>query len=425
VLFFLFSWIPCLGWSYPLDGYRYTGIARLEGYRLAREGKIRGSALPSGAFLGIDQVQLRLLNHRDIGLPEPDAELTNQIGRLLGEEADRYGFALLDLSDLQNPRYAEHRANVQHNPGSVGKLVIALALFQALADIYPSDTDARLQVLRTSMVKADRFILSDEHKVPFWDEARNRIRERPVQKGDTASLWTYLDWMLSASSNAAASMVMKHVMLMKNFGQDYPVADEVADSFFRETPRKVLSALLKRALQEPVTRNGLSLRHFRQGGFFTWMGKKLVPGTSSRASSRELIRFLLFLEQGKIVDEFSSRELKRLLYVTRHRIRYASSPALADGAVYFKSGSLYSCEPEPDFECKKYHGNVVNMMNSVAIVESPAEQRRLFYMTVLMSNVLRQNSAVAHQTFATRLHRIIEKAHGARKAAQAPSGFEK
>ena len=40
--------------------------------------------------------------------------------------------------------------------------------------------------------------------------------------------------------------------------------------------------------------------------------------------------------------------------------------------VYFKSGALYGCEPEPDFVCKKYHGNVRNFMNSVAIVEAPA-----------------------------------------------------
>jgi len=137
-----------------------------------------------------------------------------------------------------------------------------------------------------------------------------------------------------------------------------------------------------------------------------------VPGTTSHASSRELVRFLLKLEQGKIVDAFSSREIKRLLYMTQRRIRYASAPALADSAVYFKSGSLYKCEPEPDFVCKKYHGNVVNMMNSVAVVEAPAEEREMFYMTAVMSNVLRKNSAVEHQTFAMRVHRLIESFHG-------------
>jgi len=39
--------------------------------------------------------------------------------------------------------------------------------------------------------------------------------------------------------------------------------------------------------------------------------------------------------------------------MTQRRIRYASHPALYSYAVYFKSGSLYSCQPEPDFVCKQ------------------------------------------------------------------------
>ncbi|MBT8446397.1 MAG: hypothetical protein KJO38_04560, partial [Gammaproteobacteria bacterium] len=95
-------------------------------------------------------------------------------------------------------------------------------------------------------------------------------------------------------------------------------------------------------------------------------------------------------------------------------IRYASSPALRDAAVYFKSGSLYQCKPEPDFKCLKYHGNVKNYMNSVAIVEAPARERTIHYAVTLMSNVLRRNSAVDHQTLATRIHRLLEKHHAAK-----------
>ena len=95
--------------------------------------------------------------------------------------------------------------------------------------------------------------------------------------------------------------------------------------------------------------------------------------------------------------------------MTQRRIRYASAPALAASGVYFKSGSLYKCKPEPGFECKKYNGNVTNMLNSVAIIEAPAVERQLYYMVVVMSNVLRKNSAVVHQTLATRIHRMLEK----------------
>ena len=103
--------------------------------------------------------------------------------------------------------------------------------------------------------------------------------------------------------------------------------------------------------------------------------------------------------------------------MTQRRIRYASSPALSPAAVYFKSGSLYKCKPEPDFKCLKYHGNVTNMLNSVAIVEHPAGKGQLYYMVVVMSNVLRKNSAVAHQTLATRIHRLIERHYQERKSS--------
>lgn len=60
-------------------------------------------------------------------------------------------------------------------------------------------------------------------------------------------------------------------------------------------------------------------------------------------------------------------------------------------------------------------------MNSVAIVEAPAADPHLYYMVALTSNVLRRNSAVDHQTFATRVHRLIEQAHPASTTALPPN----
>jgi hypothetical protein len=406
------------GWTYPLDGYPYTGVLRLEGFRLAQQGKVRGIRLYQGALLNHAQVDLRLTGRADSKIPALDPVFSTEVTALLGAEADRYAVAVLDLSIPEQPLYAEHRGEARSNPGSVGKIIVALGVFQALADIYPEDVDARLAVLRNTVVTADRFIQSDQHKVPFWTTESKKIWYRPIRIGDQASLWTYLDWMLSASSNAAASMVMREIVLMTHFGRQYPVNEETVKEFFVKTPRKELATILSRAIQDPITRNGLNIRQLRQGSFFTWQGKKLVPGTTSYASPRELMHYLLKLEQGKLVDEFSSREIKRLLYMTQGRIRYASSPALGNAAVYFKSGSLYKCKAEPDFTCRKYHGNVVNMLNSVAIIESPAAQRKNFYMVVVMSNVLRKNSAVVHQTLATRIQRLINSYHGKR----APTG---
>jgi hypothetical protein len=399
------------GWSYPLDGYGYTGIARLEAYRLAMEGKVRAPKQPPGALLASGQVDLRLLDRSDFDIPAADPQFGASLEELLGEQTDRYAVAVLDLTDPAQPRYAAYQDSFRANPGSVGKILVALGVFQALADVYPDDIDARLSILRNTVVTADEFIESDHHQVPVWQPGDSRVRYPKIQIGDQASLWTYLDWMLSASSNAAASMVIKHLMLLVHYGSAYPVSEAEAQQFFKAASKKELAALLSTALQDPVVRNGLDLDQLRQGSFFTWKGKRLVPGTTSYATPRELLRWLIKLEQGKLVDVFSSREIKRLLYMTQRRIRYASSPALNDAAVYFKSGSLYKCEPEPGFECKKYQGNVTNMLNSVAIVEAPAADRQLYYMAVVMSNILRENSAVVHQTLATRIHRMLEKFH--------------
>ena len=56
-------------------------------------------------------------------------------------------------------------------------------------------------------------------------------------------------------------------------------------------------------------------------------------------------------------------------------------------------------------------------MNSVAIVESPANEPRMVYIMTLMSNVLRQNSAVRHQTVGTWVHRMVEEMHPVEPAA--------
>ncbi|HXV37141.1 MAG TPA: peptidoglycan-binding domain-containing protein, partial [Myxococcota bacterium] len=112
-----------------------------------------------------------------------------------------------------------------------------------------------------------------------------------------------------------------------------------------------------------------------------------------------------------LVDTWSSRELKQLMYVTERRIRYGSAGVLQPAALYFKSGSLYSCVPEEGFVCRKYHGNRRNYMNSVAIIESPAGQNRLFYSVAVLSNVLRKNSAEDHRALAQAIHDLLLADH--------------
>jgi len=397
--------------AYPIDGYDYTGISRLDFYDLAQQGEVSGRQLSTGAKLTLDQIRIQGADI-DLDVAKADAQMSKSLRGFLGKQASQYGVALVDLSDPDSPIYAGFNDEYQANVGSVGKILVALALYQQLANRFPDDIAAREQLLKTKQITADRFIEHDSHKVVFWDVDKRDFTHRPIKLGDTGSLWEYLDWTLSASSNAAASMVMREAMLMRHFGAEYPVSDAVASEFLEKASAKELRGLLLNSLAEVVQDNGMDTEKLRQGSFFTRYGKNRVGGTNSYGTPKELLKLLVRMEQGKLVDEFSSQDLKRMLYMTQRRIRYASHPALSEMAVFFKSGSLYSCAPEEGFTCGKYMGNKRNQLASVAIVESPAEDPLpLRYMVVVMSNVLRVNSAVAHQTLALRVHRMIEERH--------------
>ena len=399
--------------GYPLDGYRSTKIRRLEAYRLVQEGELRGRKLPPGALLNEDEIRQRLIGINesfDVTPETPkDAYLQEGIERIFRALDQHYSIALLDISEPANPKYAGLREDLAYQPGSVGKIVVMVGLFSQLARVYPDVSD-RVRVLQETQVTADRFIKTDEHEVPIVNLEERSLYHRPIRIGDQFTLWEWVDHMVSPSSNAAASTVFKQVMLLGRFGAAYPVTPEEEASYFRGTPRAELGREAVRLINEPLWRLGLEEETLRQGSFFTREGKRIVPSRGSRATPRALLRFLLKLEQGAVVDRWSSLEMKKLLYVTRRRIRYAFSPELSDAAVYFKSGSLYSCKPEPGFECGQYRGNVANYMNSVAIIESPARgENRRVYLVALMSNVLRRNSAYNHQEIAGRIERLIRE----------------
>jgi hypothetical protein len=393
--------------AYPLDAYPETGIRRLEGLRLANEGKVADVKQPNGAMLPLKAVDLRLVGST-FDLPPPDPEFNKQLADILGGSLAGYGVAILDLSDPAKPRYAEHNGTYRQNVGSVGKIVVALALFQALADTYPNDIAARQRVLKTTMVTADGFSQYDHHTVRMFNVETKSLTRRAIQVGDKATLWEFVDWMMSPSSNSAAGMVMREAMLLRQYGTAYPVSEAEIRRFFGQTPKPELTALFEKTFFEPITRNGLDLEQLRQGSFFTATGKQIVPGAGdSYGTARELMRYMLRMEEGRLVDEWSSREIKRLMYVTERRIRYASAPSLADAAVYFKSGSLFECTKQPGFQCGQYMGNVKNYMNSIAIIEYPAGDRKLHYMVTLISNVLRKNSAADHQALASRIQQMM------------------
>ncbi|MFQ5415714.1 MAG: hypothetical protein ACE5FL_01575 [Myxococcota bacterium] len=396
--------------AYPLDASEQTGIARLEAYSLAREPLVENGTLKPGSLLPSADVPLTLFG-KHFRMPEPDAALTQKIRELLGADAAHYGISLLDITDPDNPRYAEINGNATQNPGSVGKIMVALGWFQALADLHPNDIDRRRKILFETQITANDFIVRDSHVVPMWKPGDPKVVRRPIEIGDTANIWTWLDWMCSASSNAAASQLISELMLLRKFGADYPPSSAEAVAYFSSTPKAELSRALREAIEAPLTRNGLDIGSLRQGSFFTRTGKSLVPGNSSYASSNELLHFLVLMEQGKLVDYFSSLQIKKLLYLTDVRIRYAASPALFDAAVYFKSGSLYSCRPEAGYECGKYRGNKWNYLSSIAIVENHITKPEVRYIAVVQSNVLKKNSADEHLNLATLIQGLIEQDH--------------
>ncbi len=397
-----------LGQAYPIDGYKYTGISRLDFYDLAQQGVVSGRQLPAGGKLPLATIHPRYPKLNSIDSVQLDEQYAQQITTFLGEQTDNYGVALLDLSNPDQPIYAEHNPDYKSNVGSVGKLIVGIGLFTVLAELYPEIAD-RENLLRTAKVTADRFIENDHHKVPIWDVENRSLQHRALKIGDEATLWEYVDWMLSASSNAAASMVMREILLLRHFGHEYPASPQRTQEYLEKVSSTQIRDVILPALATPLQNHGLDTDQLRQGSFFSRYGKNRMGGTSSFGTPRELMKLLLLMERGELVDEFTSRELKRMLYMTQRRIRYISHPALSDSAAYFKSGSLYSCVPEEGFVCRKYQGNKRNTLASVAIIETEKEGRNLHYMAVVISNVLRVNSAVAHQTLALRIHRMIEQ----------------
>ena len=197
-----------------MDGYADTGIRRLEQARQTQAGSLAGSRPPSGALLRTAQIELGLRGQR-VTVPEANQALGDEIVALLGDEAEFYSVALLDLTDPNKPTYAQHRDTHKQNVDSVGKVLAALGLFQALSDVYPEVTE-RQQLLRSHDVVADKFSRSDHHTFRFFDVDSGELTRRPMQDGDSGNLWEYLDWTLSASSNSVASMLMREAMLLRH-----------------------------------------------------------------------------------------------------------------------------------------------------------------------------------------------------------------
>ncbi|QXP55528.1 serine hydrolase [Cellulophaga sp. HaHa_2_95] len=397
---------------YPIDGYEQTGIKRLLRLELIKNGELKeATPLPEGAKKSWSDIQLNLTSKASDSVGsflQVDEDFQKEISGLFRGLDKSYSLTVLDISDLDSIRYAKRNETAGYQPGSVGKLAVLNALFTQLAKIYPDSWESRTSLLKSKTVKAGVWGLTDEHTIPIYNVEKKTLVKRQVVASDVFSLYEWADHMLSVSNNGAASIVWREALLMAAFGKEYPeLTEEKALTYFKTTPKKELTDLANDVVNLPLRDLGITHEEWRLGSFFTGGANTYVGDKGgSTGTPIGLMKFLVQLEQGKVVDENSSLEMKRLMYMTDRRIRYAQSPALKDAAVYFKSGSLYKCDRSNGQVCGKYMGNVSNFMNSVIIVEHPDN---CTYMVVLMTNVLRKNSASDHMYLASAIDKVIKQ----------------
>lgn len=395
---------------YPIDGYKHTGIRRLVRLQKILNGEIQDKMPVKGQLKKYDEIKLNLLNPKGDSLqnlPAVDPVLQKKISALFPNLHESYSLVVLDITPGRKAALAEYNPDRTYQPGSIGKLAIIAGLFTELQKIFPDDFSKRINLLKTRMVKGGKWVVRNFHTIPTYDIETGDFHKAVAKEDDLFSLYEWADHMLSVSSNAAASVVWKEMVLMRAFGKKYPPSAGEEEKYFKDTPKQELREITVSVVNDPLIKMGITEDEWHLGSLFTSEGKKRLPGSGgSKASPKALIKYLVKLESGKIVDRESSLEIKRLMYMTDRRIRYAASPSLREAAVYFKSGSIYKCRPEPDYECRKYKGNEENYMNSVAIVEQPDGS---VYFVALMSNVLKKNSDSDHRELATSIDKIIRR----------------
>jgi hypothetical protein len=411
VILFLLS--STLVFSYPIDGYTYSGIKRILRLERILDGTIKDKMPIKGATLSIDSIFLNLKGDDRAtitfdSLFTRNKNLQSSLNQLFPNLDESYSLALLDISKDQEFRYAARQENKGFQPGSIGKLAVATGLFNELQRLYPDDFEKRIALIKNKKVKAGKWAIPNIHTVPFFNPENNKLDKRLLVESDVFTLFEWVDHMLSVSSNGAASVVWREAILISAFCENYEnLTFEQGEEYFKTIDRKELSDLGVFIVNEPLRELHISEDEFRLGTFFTRGGSdRVTPQGGSIASPKGMMKWLYLLEKGRVIDEKSSLEIKRLMYMTDRRIRYAANASLKNDAVYFKSGSLYQCRPEDGFTCAKYMGNKNNFMNSVAIIEKENGKK---YIVALMTNVLKKNSNNDHNRLAGQIDALIAK----------------
>ena len=396
--------------AYPIDGFGLTGIRRLMYLDLILKGELTATQPIKGAQKKLEDLKLNLFQTSKadslVTLPPVDPTLQKSLNALFPNLHESYSISLLDITPGKPIRYASRKEDRGFQPGSVGKLAVISGFFCELANLYPESFEKRQELLKTKIVRAGKWGLYDEHTVPFFNPETRKLVKRTVQARDTFSLYEWADHMMSVSNNGAATIIWREAILLRVFGEKYPaLTEEESETYFKNTPKAELADIANSVVNDPLRSAGIGEDEWRLGRLFTSGGNSYIPAKGgSIGSPKALMKWLVALERGDLIDTESSLEIKRLLYMTDRRIRYGANSSLKDAAIYFKSGSLYKCDRTTMPDCGKYRGNVQNFMNSVAIIE---HDDGTTYLVALLSNVLQKNSNIDHNTLAGRIDKIV------------------
>ena len=226
--------------AYPFDGYYITGIRRLVRLQLIMLGAIKDTKPVTGAQKSIINIHLNLVNTKGDSLqtfPMPDPALQRSINALFPNMHESYSVCVIDITPGKPIRYAQRNEKRGYMPGSVAKLAVIAGLFNELNKLYPDSFELRQEVMRNRMVGAGKWANYDEHTVPFYFPETQKFYKAVVKESDTCSLYEWADHMISASNNAAASIVWKEALLMRAFGTNYPPTTEEEAEFFQYYPK--------------------------------------------------------------------------------------------------------------------------------------------------------------------------------------------
>ncbi len=422
--------------AYPVDDYARTGIRRLKFQQDALNGLHRGPRLVPGARWPSANIKLRMRDQgRDFELTSAtpkDPILQPALEKVLKQWAwHKYDVAILDITDPARPRYAAVNEQVPLTPGSVAKVLVASGMFEQLKQRFPNDIAAREKLLRETIVTADDWAMKDSHDLPVITGANlDKSTSRRVVIGDKFSLWEWMDGALSASNNSAAAMLWREATLMRLLGADYPPPKANAD-LWKQLGRDALTQASFEVVSKPLSDAGLDPEVFRLRLYFTTGAGKYIRSQTSSATALSLVQWLLRVEQGRMVDEWSSLELKKMMYLTRRRVRYLHTHKLDNFAAFFKSGSLFKFKPETT-ERVQYEGDLQNVLNSLIEIDTTppppealaavtgatadlaaktpsvnAAGKPYIYLVAVMSNELKRNAAEDHARLAEAIHAIV------------------